>query len=635
MNQEVPADNKPATEDRSNTGRRFPKKTVGAIGAVAVAALLVGAILLPSTPGTGSWFAPESSDDHHAASATQSIQQLGALDDLAGDTYADVYDQLGSMETQVTTAMDGALAAGTSTIDSALGSADLQGHVTMLAGPAYTVIGPVEPMPLPELPSVPHLDTASVSAWVPMPTDVVPRDPLSGVPLDGAGLPGTGDLGDLGDLGVPEVPGVTDGLGDLGLGELGVPLDDLDALLAGLPVPAPDLGGDDPAATAYNTAQPDQDGAETAQGHATAFLGVASDSLGGGLDAAGSAEASLEGLVGDTQASLASIQQAVAEAQASVPAELQARLAAATQAASEQSAALTAQAEAATALVTDAQATATGHVDATASDLQAQIDAFEDEAIAAIGDASDELYATADARIGSVREQAEAALDQVSGANADAVIETAIQTTASIEAHVEAQAAVFTDLHSEVLAEADALRALVASAQADAHAALAAHAQGALATVTGLAESGQASIEGHLESTLAAHELVATAALDDLSMEAQQRSQAILATATSHAEAIIGLAGTLDGLTDGVIADAGTELAFDLDYILDVAEDYGRVPAPDRQEMADFWSDVHGQLSTGWGLLAQATGQVDAVAADLEAEADATLATLAGLSASI
>lgn len=445
--------------------------------------------------------------------------------------------------------------------------------------------------------SVP-IDLPAFNDWDSLPSQI--PDPGSVLPQDAGGLGGATGSGGLDGLvgTIEETLGSNEVSNTLGTVQ--------DTLGDDLPLPVPGDPGPSEVGDAERTLEPHEEGAEAAFDHAGRFLGTA-DEVYAGIEAeAGSIVAQHADLVSEVDAVIDSSGQLAAEGQEQVFTELEERTAAALDVHAASTAGLQATADehlaevqgTATALEADVRS----HVDAQAAHVDGVVAEQQGHLLAT----AEAVQADADARVGDLLDQTEdLALEmQEHGASSEeiaALVAQARELRAGIEAQAEADTQLLLDASQDLQVQGDdAIAGLYGEADA--------YAAGAFEA----ADGAVAETEDRLAFALALVDAQRDRALESIESGAQVALESIEAQHQAHVDAVVGEALQVSQKTEAEIAfamalvasvqeEADAEVGKDLDYILEVAEDYAAVPLPEREERADHWMGVHQDVLGGLG----------------------------------
>lgn len=387
------------------------------------------------------------------------------------------------------------------------------------------------------------------------------------------------------------------------LGE-SVPINDV---VPGLP-PLPVAGGaPSQASGAQDAVEPDENGASLADSHATALLGATSGAYGTASSELTALLASYQKLATLTAQAIKDTQAIGSETSADIEARLQERLAdidaqargltaQATRLAGEQrkvadKAQVLAESTIQTALddqldaIDDARGLALANVTASVTSLQRQADSTKAEVQSLVDLAVVELSAN-----GSP--EAMAGIEAIRAAGVAAVLKIDRETTARVEAIEASRAGIEADaeaVQEELAEQAEAVIGGLDAVRADA----VATATDAKAYLIAVAQA-QAELAQEREVEMAADAVADVEALVD------EHVDTLLATGLKATDAADGILATTSTLVQDVEDAASTQVGKDLEYIVKVSEDYGRVPTQERKERAQHWSSTAAEID---GLL--------------------------------
>ena len=551
----------------------------------------------------------------YALASASNVTRLATLPDLpVGD------DPLAGMDRAAQAELQKALADALAALDAALAEAALPTvPADYLPGSEVEVKLPTaRPYPVPELP-----DVVLGDGTLRLPNvggSASPVGPREGTPLDDV-------LGQL--------ETVQAALEDL-LGE---------SPLQGLPVGGDALGGTplgpltgpSQVQDANDAVDPDEEGALRASRHASELLGM----TGSAYD---QTSADLERLLALYESLAQQVADAIEEARAleddataAIEALLEQRIAEIQAQAAGLEAAASRLVAAHVKAVEDAEKAALGTVQKAVDDHVASVTAQGDEAVRGLLAQAASVQATAEERRSEIDAIVQAALVDLDDGTPESV-----QALQAVQASA---AAARLKVDREAAQQVEALQAQVAAVRAEV--------AKAEARAMALADGARDQVNATVSEALTLDDDVRDYLIDVAQQQGrllQEREVAMATEATaqvadlvdSHVEDVIatGIAATqgVDGLVDGasalvaqveglVVSEAGK----DLDYLVKVSEDYGRVPTEDRKERASHWSGLAVDLG---GILEQAVVDghgIEGLAQDVLEAAAAAEADIAAL----
>lgn len=562
--------------------------------ALVASGLLVAGVLAFSGIGPGGNASVQGADiepQSYTADAVSRVASLSSVPGVAAPTDLVTGTLPAGTEEDARAALDAAIAKAMTTLEQALADAALpEVPVDYVEGvvPAVTLPAPQDYLDgsfAGSLPTGPVMGTLTEVAFAPQESPVGPRE-------------GSLPIADV----LAQVEDALKQLEDV-LGQ-SVPVQEL---APGLP-PLPVVGGaPSQASGAQDVVEPDEQGALQADRHATALLGATSGAYGTTSAELTTLLASYQKLaaltakaIADTQALEAEtsgdIEDLLEERLADIDAQARSLSAQANRLASEHrkvsdkartlaettiQSALDDQLDA----VEDARMEALANVTASVASLQRQAEANKAEIQAlvdtAVADLASEGSPDAMAGIEAIRAAGVAAvlkIDRETKAHV-AAIEA---SRAGIEAHADKVQDDLTEQAEAVVGELDVVLADATATATDAKAYLLAFAQ------------AQAELAQEREVELA------EAALADVESTVDAHVETLLAAGLQATEAADGLLETTMTLVAGVEDAASTQVGKDLEYIVKVSEDYGRVPTEDRKARSLHWSTAASEID---GLL--------------------------------